>query len=470
MGIVRCVKGLAIGVLVGAALVAAPRMSAAASPQDQKVLGETHPNEALVYIVRKGEFAGSGRTERFFLNDKVAGILPNNTYAFTYAAPGTYLLWGSFHEDGVILDLVAGKTYYVVFKLSQYLALVPELEGQAAVAKAGHFREIRDDDRVKGGREAAEKWPKYQSKHASRLELGAADLAYTAPASTEGLVRVPGNTAIPAELMENLNSATVRVSDPVWLRVSGDVAVDGNLFVRKGTPIKAAVRDQKARGGFGKAGVLDIAVLSVSAVDGTLCPLAGQVAGRGVTNSINAASVLGGIIASYFVKGGESYYPAGTPLSVFTREDVWITPAGDGVPSAIADDAGMTTAVTASLSGPVACKMAQGKGPTSVEVIFQTADEVESAALVRVDGNVLPSPVPAARVGPSTAGQGASFDGWQVCRYLKALPPPTMGALESGGTGVTTKMVETPLTIRLTKKDGTSVYAQANATVTPQRR
>jgi len=379
----------------------------------------------------------------------------------------TARLWGSFHKDGVVLDLVAGKTYYVVFKLSQYLALVPELEGQAAVEKAGHFREIRDDDRVKGGKEAAEKWPKYQAKHASRLELGAADLVYTAPASTEGLVMVPGNTAIPAELMENLNSATVKVSDSVWLRVSGDVTVGGNLFVRQGTPIKALVRDQRARGGFGKAGLLDIAVLSVSAVDGTLCPLAGQVAGRGITNSINTASVLGGAIASYFVKGGESYYPAGTPAAVFTREDVWISPASDGVPSAIADDAGMTTAVTASLSGPVACTMAKGRGPTSVEVMFQTADEAESAALVRVDGNVLPSPVTATKVGRSAAGLGASFDGWQVCRYLKAPPPPTMAAVDGGGTG---KMTETPLTIRLTKKDGTSVYAQANASVTPQHR
>jgi len=89
--------------------VASLSSDAAAGQDEKKPVGEPRSDTALVYMVRLGEFAGSGRTERVFIEDTLVGVLPNRTYTFTHVEPGTHLLWASFHKDPLMVDLAPGR-------------------------------------------------------------------------------------------------------------------------------------------------------------------------------------------------------------------------------------------------------------------------------------------------------------------------------------------------------------------------
>ena len=431
---------IAASVLLGALAVAAPAV-AAAGQAEQKPLGEPLPDKALVFMVRQGEFAGSGRTARVFVEDTLVGVLPNRTYSFTYVEPGTHLLWASFHKDPLMVDLAPGQTYYLVFKLSESLALVPKEKGRTAVAESAHYRAMNDEDREKGGREAKEKWPEKSTKYEERLALGSADRRYTPPASTDGMVKVPASTAITAELMENVTSAAKRFGDQVWVRVSADVVVDGTLVVRKGAVVKALVRDAKGQGGFGKAGVVDVGLFSVSAIDDTACPVIGQVMSRGKTEGTGVQSFFGGILGSYLVKGGQGYVPAGSPAVAYTKADVWIRPVANE-PAAPSNAEPTAAPVKAGAGRPVSCDLPAGLGPQKLAVAFATSDPAAEVRLTGVLGSPLPKAVRSLGVTLVGGTVSADFAGAEVCRYLRQGTEGTTIAFELTGPDGTTRRGE----------------------------
>jgi hypothetical protein len=413
----------------------------ATAQEDRKPLGDPHPEKALVYMVRQGEFAGSGRTERVFVEDTLIGVLPNRTYTFTHVEPGTHLLWASFHKEPLMVDLAPGQTYYLVFKLSERLALVPVDQGAQAIAKSAHYRTMDDEDREKGGREAKEKWPERRTKYAERLALGSADRTYQPPASTDGMVKVPVSTEIGVELMENLTSAVQRFGEHVWVRVSGDVIVNERVVVPKGAAVKALVRDAKNSGGFGKAGVVDIGLFSVTAVDGTACPIIGQVFSRGKTEGTGVESFFGGILGAYLVKGGQGYVPAGSSAVAYTQTDVWIKPPVDE-PSAVRDAESTEAPVKASAGGPVACELSTGRGPEKLAVAFAATDLPREIRLAGVLGSQLPKPVSSLAVTLVGGTVSADFAGADICRYLRDTSGGTVLAFELIGTDGSVRRAE----------------------------
>jgi hypothetical protein len=207
---------------------------------------------------------------------------------------------------------------------------------------------------------------------------------------------------------------------------------------------------------------MDVAVLSVTATDGTVVPLAGRVDGRGKRKSTELASVAGGVLAAYLVKGGQAFSPAGEMAIVHVREDVWVKPREVVATDAPAADD--RNAIRASLSRPVACELTKGKGPALVDVLFETADDIASASMVQVRGMALPAPVNALKVTRAEAGVSASFDGWTVCRYLRPSVPASnpRGAQAEADSG-------TPIQLRLVTNGGTTVYARLDAQISPQR-
>jgi len=452
--------------LIAAALLVGNVTQASGLPDDEKISGEVRPTEALIYIVRQGEFVGKARTEKFFLEDQLAGVLPNNSYTFTYARPGTRLFWGSFHKEGVFLDLIGGQTYYLVFKISRPIYLVSESDGKAAVEKVEHYRTVSDEDRVKGGKEGIEKWPEYRERYAKGLAVGAEEQRYTPPVSTDGLTKVPSSAAISVELMENVSSGSSQVGDPVWVRVTENVVVNGGLFVRKGATVKALIRDVKGGGGFGREGKVDVTVVSVTAIDGTVSPLVGRVDGQGQRRSTTAAFLAAGAVGAFLVKGGQAFSPAGETATVYLREDVWIKPAEASQVAAVRANTEQT--LRASLAGAVPCELVKGRGPKTVDVILDTPDEIASATLVEVDEDALPTPVEAIQIGRSKEGLAASFDGWAVCRYLRGSLPP-VSELKGGDIQTIRNVGGTPLGLRLVTKDGTAVHARLNAEVALQK-
>jgi hypothetical protein len=460
-------RGRAGIVMVAAALLVGAVAPARGLQNDKRIQGEVRSNEALIYIVRLGEWAGKARTEKFFLEEHLVGVLPNNSYTFTYATPGTRLFWGSFHKDAVFLDLGGGQTYYLVFKVTEFISSVPEAAGKAAIEKVEHYRTISDEDQVKGTKEGLEKWPGYRQKYAGGLAVAADNPTYAPPASTEGLTKVSSSVPISVELMENVSSGANKVGDPVWVRVTEDVVVDAGLFVQKGTIVNARVRDVKGVGGFGRQGKMDVALLSVTASDGTVSPLVGRIDDQGRRKSTDLAFFAGGLLGAFLVKGGEAFSAAGEAATAYLREDVWFKPA-ETTPATpvVPDDA--ETVGSAIAGGAVRCELVKGKGPVSVDVILDTTDDIARATLVQVEGNPLPTPVEAIQVSRSKAGLAAAFGGWDICRYLR----PSRQTSESAGGNIQTSADNGGISfgLRLVTKDGITVHANLNAQLSPQQR
>jgi hypothetical protein len=427
--------------VMGAALLQSA--NAASKPQKAKtVYGETRRDAALVYIY----WAWSGKF-RFFCDDQLVGVLRGKDYTFAYIAPGTHFFWGDLGGFG-LCDFAVGQTYYLWFKYG--MSILSEADGQATIKKASRYRELTQGQRTKAAGRIAHTWPKYKDKLGSKLTPAGGEIVYTPPASTENMVKIPAGTAVIAELMENLNSGLNSADDSVWVRTAEDIQIDGNLFVRAGTPVKALIRSANKHGRFRRGGYLDLTMVSVAAADGTVCPLFGQVATRGA-EGLSEAKVVGAELAVGVVpvitvlalqKGAESFHPAGEVVKGFTRQDIWIKPLqAANEPNAAAVKP--SDLVKAYARGKIVCDFPKGEVPQAVEIIFEGAGEIASAELVRVAGWEIPAPVRASKLSRAKEGWVAEFGGWGLTRFLRP-----------GNVGI-------QLAFRLTSLDGAVVIAQA---------
>jgi hypothetical protein len=248
--------------------------------------------------------------------------------------------------------------------------------------------------------------------------------------------------------MENLNSGFNEVDDAVWLRVADDVYVDGKQFVLKDAPIKAVIRSVKKGRNFRRQGTLDLTVVSLPAADGTVCPMIGQLRGRGVFGSRVAATAFAiavglapAAVASALVKGPEAFCRAGEPVNVFTRQDIWVKPLqsrSELAPATIK----ISDAVKAYPRGKIPCDFHHGKIPQVVQFVLEGASDISGAELRRLAGWEIPTPVRAKRLFRVTEGWIAEFNGWDICRFLR---------LGQAGT---------QLVFGLTVSDGTLMMAQ----------
>lgn len=389
-----------------------------AGPQNKKTVGETRPDKALLYLFRQGAFAGGGVTVRFYAEDTLIAVLPNAAYSFTYLEPGSHLLWGTADKDPIVLDVAAGRTYYVSYLVGNRPTPLSDAEGPHVLIKAKKYRAILDSDQKKAQKEGPERWAQIQKKKPERLALAKAGAAYSAPASTDGLLKVAISTPIQAELMENLSSDVSRPGDPVWLRAPADVSVDGQVIIRKGAPFQAVVRDVRDTGTAGRAAMVDIGLVSITAADGTIYPVVGQMMAQGEDHQKQAAAAAIGIgLWAAFIRGGEAYRAAGETATVYTRQEVWFNPKAEPepAPSARTGDA----ALRGTVSGTVPCDMEHGRGPGKVNILFQAPGEFTAASIVGVGDTAMPKPVPATRVARDAAGVSVDFGGWQVCRFLR---------------------------------------------------
>jgi hypothetical protein len=433
--------------VMGAILLPTPS-AAIESPQEKKIYGETRRDAALVYIY----LTWSNRYP-LFCDDQLVAFVGAKNYTFAYIAPGTHVFWFTDREF-YLFDFAAGQTYYLYGK--EGLSILPEADGQATIKRAKGYRQLTEEQRTKAAGRIAKTWPKWKDKLGSKLTPAGGEIRYTPPPSTENMVKIPAGTAVIAELMENLNSGLNSADDSVWVRTAEDIQIEGNLFVRAGTPVKALIRRANKHGRSRVGGYLDLTMVSVAAADGTVCPLFGQVATRGAQGSqvpvvaaTVAASVAGAIAVTALQKGAESFHPAGEVVRGFTRQDIWIKPLqAANEPNAAAVKS--SDVVKAYARGKIVCDFPKGKVPQAVEIIFQGAADIASAELVRVAGWEIPAPVRASNLSRVKEGWVAQFGGWDLCRFLR---PGEAG---------------TQLAFRLRASDGTAVIAQAAVPVVSQ--
>jgi len=422
-------------------------------PQDNKIYGEIRSDASLVYIFWEGSWARGSM--RFFCDDQLVGVLRHRNYTFAYVSPGTHLFWSSVANGGLV-DLAVGQTYYLSFDLSApELSILSESDGRVALKRATKYVALSQEDYRKAANTISKKWPKLKARDTGRLQPPGRE-PYTRPATTENMIRVPAGTAVVAEMMENLDSRFNEVDDPVWFRAAEDVYIDGKRFVLKDAPIKAVIRGVKKGRNFRRIGRLDLTVVSVAATDGTVCPMIGQLRGRGVmTGSALPAAVLAGaslaaaVGVAALVKGPEAFYRAGELIKVFTRQDIWIKPLESTTESA-SGAVRVSDAVKAYARGKIRCDFHNGKIPQVVEIVFEGVSDISRVELLRVAGWEIPAPLHASRLSRVKEGWIAEFGGWDLCRFLR------LG--EAG----------TQLVFGLTASDGTMVMAEAAVPVVLQ--
>jgi hypothetical protein len=81
------------------------------------LMGETHPDKALVYFVRYNSGAFLIRSWGF-VDDQFVGVNVGKSYFFTYVTPGKHLFWSKMENiNSAYMEVEAGKTYYIGQKI-----------------------------------------------------------------------------------------------------------------------------------------------------------------------------------------------------------------------------------------------------------------------------------------------------------------------------------------------------------------
>lgn len=220
------------------------------------------------------------------------------------------------------------------------------------------------------------------------LSFAPVGAAVASPKNTEGMLRVPAHTPLRLQLRETVSSAVNKPGETVWLDVMENEVIDGQVFVRKGTPVKATMHQ-------GDEGMLDIAIPSVTGVDGNAIPV---VAAAG--------------------QGKASYRLAGSEFAVSTLQEAWVKrPApAELQPAPFVE----VPTLEAFIRGTPPRLPADGRrSPDPIEVTLETGSAIRNVGVYRVGDWELPKAVEAILIGRNANGAAvAVFDGWDLARYL----------------------------------------------------
>lgn len=158
--------------------------------------------------------------------------------------------------------------------------------------------------------------------------LAAAGLAGPAPSPTavqtaDSAFVLPGGTAVPLALADEVSSRTHGQGDRVALVVTEDLMVGGRVAIPKGAPALAEIARHRATGPFGKSGMIELRLLHVD-LNGRPIRLDG-VRGHGGKSNVRpaiAAGVVVGAVVGAVIKGKHALLPPGTRLTGYVHRDV----------------------------------------------------------------------------------------------------------------------------------------------------
>jgi hypothetical protein len=98
----------------------------------------------------------------------------------------------------------------------------------------------------------------------------------TQTAETLKKVKVPKGTIVTLELNQSIRSEDVEVGKIIKVSASMSVFVDGQEVILRGSAGEAIVKRVKKRGGFGRAGEIEIVAHNITLYDNTRIPLKGE--------------------------------------------------------------------------------------------------------------------------------------------------------------------------------------------------
>jgi hypothetical protein len=162
--------------------------------------------------------------------------------------------------------------------------------------------------------------------------------AAPAVAPSAAAAMLPANSEVVLSLNEPLSSEDKRLGDNVSLSVSQDVKANGAVVIPRGTRAVGQVTYRKGKGGFGKAGKLELDFRYVD-YDGRRIPIEGHYRQEGDGNGAAAvgAVLAAGVIGGLIVHGHSARIPQNHEFTVHLVDAIPVAaPATEGGPALIA--------------------------------------------------------------------------------------------------------------------------------------
>jgi len=146
------------------------------------------------------------------------------------------------------------------------------------------------------------------------------------PSAPIAQVTLPAGTPVLVTLGSELTSRTSKLGDRFEVVVADDVLHQGHVAIRKGTTGSGEVTFVTGTGGFGKAGMLGIALRHLNLGDKKML-LDGRYREEGKSGNGAAAATMFAVgIVAGLVRGKTSVIPQGRVLKARTGEDIPFTP------------------------------------------------------------------------------------------------------------------------------------------------
>lgn len=389
-----------------------------------KKYGEVKLDKALVYFVRPSSYLASLRTYFIYSDQEFATALDNNTYSFTYLDPGEHLIWTNWTSLQKKMIFEEGRTYY--FQIFDKVLYLSEEQGKTAVLSSANFATPTEKEIKKSAAHIKNRYQRASKK------MGKDDYAepisnFVAANSIQrpGSVLLAANKPIRIKLLENVTSVHTTTGQKIHFETAEDVFEKNKLLIAKGKPCEATLwhKDDGKLGGV--SGSFELLVTSVTAVDGSLIPVFGQIATAQGTDRINEASFMGmyaGALGFLSVKSRQSFLFSYQEFTVNTKENVWITPVSGNknglhtenqMPGVITDNA-----YTAIINQAVRFQPHKKTKPKDITVELDSKFGWDELTLVGVNGIAIPEAVPAKHKVQSKKSQAFVFDGWSIVRFL----------------------------------------------------
>jgi hypothetical protein len=134
---------------------------------------------------------------------------------------------------------------------------------------------------------------------------------------------LPSNTDVLLRLNDQLSTQTSRTGDNFPLTVVNDVMVDGRVVIPAGTRAVGQVTWRTGRGGFGKAGKMEIQLRYIE-LNGRRIPISGfhRQEGDGNTAGTVGAVIGAGIVGGLLVRGSHARIPEGREFTARTVDAI----------------------------------------------------------------------------------------------------------------------------------------------------
>jgi hypothetical protein len=237
-------------------------------------------------------------------------------------------------------------------------------------------------------------------------------------------VTVPKGMSVPITLQQHVTSGYVAAGSPIHFTVESDVAIGGQVVIRKGTAVLGKMDASQGRGRVGKSGSMAISVRTVEAVDGTVVPIDADFSKQGRSRSgATVAWVLFWGIPGLLTRGVNPYVERGVTWDANLLADVSVDPVNAKPVETLPAPASAIRITGHQFAGgrpdkPLEFNIEKDKDLKTLALKVDPASlvagaDLRSLRLVAVDGEPLVEPV----VATGATAAEVVFDTWSIVRY-----------------------------------------------------